>query len=170
MTAVLTIIGFSVHDTIVVFDRIRENLRHRERGESFEQLANRSIIQTLSRSINTSFTVVLTLLTLIVFGGPLLRHFYVALLAGIIIGTYSSIFNATPLVIVWEKLAAKGSQPTAGGSKRRRLSRSRWPVFPAATAPRLTDLLPKFTRGAGDSDAAKSARIKRKTTSKKRRF
>ena len=111
VTAVLTIIGFSVHDTIVVFDRIRENLRHRQRGESFEQLANRSILQTLSRSINTSFTVVLTLATLVAFGGPLLRHFYITLMIGIIIGTYSSIFNATPLVIVWDKIAERRRSP-----------------------------------------------------------
>lgn len=111
VTAVLTIIGFSVHDTIVVFDRIRENLKHRQRGESFEQLANRSILQTLSRSINTSFTVVLTLATLVIFGGPLLRHFYITLMIGIIIGTYSSIFNATPLVIVWDNLGNKGRTP-----------------------------------------------------------
>ncbi len=111
VTAVLTIIGFSVHDTIVVFDRIRENLRHRQRGESFEQLANRSILQVLSRSINTSFTVCLTLAMLIAFGGPLLRHFYITLLAGIIIGTYSSIFNATPLVIVWDSLGSRGKAP-----------------------------------------------------------
>ena len=75
VTAMLTIIGFSVHDTIVVFDRIRENLRHRLRGESFEQLCNRSILQTIARSINTSFTVVMTLAALTIFGGPLLRHF-----------------------------------------------------------------------------------------------
>jgi len=111
VTAVLTIIGFSVHDTIVVFDRIRENLRHRLRGESFEELANRSILQVLSRSINTSFTVVLTLATLVAFGGPLLRHFYITLLAGIIVGTYSSIFNATQLVIVWDNLSGRGKAP-----------------------------------------------------------
>ena len=111
VTAVLTIIGFSVHDTIVVFDRIRENLRHRQRGESFEQLANRSILQTLARSMNTGFTVVLTLAALIVFGGPLLRHFYVTLMVGIIVGTYSSIFNATPLVIVWDNLGSRGKAP-----------------------------------------------------------
>ena len=115
VTAVLTVIGFSVHDTIVVFDRIRENLRHRLRGESFEQLCNRSILQTFSRSINTSLTVVMTLACLIAFGGPLLRHFYVALLAGIIIGTYSSIFNATPLVVVWENLASKTSRAQEEG-------------------------------------------------------
>ena len=111
VTAILTVIGFSVHDTIVVFDRIRENLRHRLRGESFEQLANRSILQTFSRSINTTFTVILTLMALILLGGPMLRHFYVALIAGMIIGTYSSIFNATQLVIVWDNLAAKGKEP-----------------------------------------------------------
>jgi SecD/SecF fusion protein len=111
VTAVLTVIGFSVHDTIVVFDRIRENLKHRLRGESFEQLCNRSVLETLSRSVNTSLTVVLTLVSLIIFGGPLLRQFYVAMLAGIIIGTYSSIFCATPLLIIWEGLAAKSKQP-----------------------------------------------------------
>ena len=109
----MTVIGFSVHDTIVVFDRIRENLRHKLRGESFEQLCNRSILQTLSRSINTSFTVVMTLAALIILGGPLLRHFYVAMLVGIIIGTYSSIFNATQLVIVWDNIANKTIAPPA---------------------------------------------------------
>lgn len=111
VTAVLTVIGFSVHDTIVVYDRIRENLRHRLRGETFEQLCNRSILQTFSRSINTSLTVVLTLGALLMFGGPLMRHFYAALLAGILIGTYSSIFNATPLVVVWDKLASASKAP-----------------------------------------------------------
>ncbi len=112
VTAVLTVIGYSVHDSIVVFDRIRENLRHRQRGETYEQLANRSILQTWARSMNTSFTVVLVLGALLVLGGPLLTHFYVALLAGIMIGTYSSIFNATPLLVVWDKVAAKTRAPT----------------------------------------------------------
>jgi SecD/SecF fusion protein len=107
VTAVLTIIGFSTHDTIVVFDRIRENLRHRLKGEDYEALANRSILQTFSRSINTSMTVVLTILALLLFGGTLIQHFYVALLVGIISGTYSSIFNATPLLVVWEKIASR---------------------------------------------------------------
>lgn len=104
VTAVLTIIGFSVHDTIVVFDRIRENLRHRQRGESFSQLANRSVLETLTRSINTSITVMLTLVALIAFGGPLLRQFYVTLLMGMAIGVYSTIFNATPMVILWDTI------------------------------------------------------------------
>ena len=170
VTAVLTIIGFSVHDTIVVFDRIRENLRHRERGEGFEELANKSIIQTLSRSINTSFTVVLTLAMLIAFGGPLLRHFYVALLVGIIIGTYSSIFNATPLVIVWEKMTAKG-----GPEPRRRIEEKALVEKPMASIPgasraaKSESSAPGVSPDSGESDAEKSARIKRKTT-KKRRF
>ncbi len=108
VTAVLTIIGYSVHDTIVIYDRIRENLRHRQRGESFEQLANRSILETLSRSINASLTVVLPLITLIAFGGPLLRNFYITILVGTIVGTYSSIFIATALVIIWEQLGGSG--------------------------------------------------------------
>lgn len=164
VTAVLTIIGFSVHDTIVVFDRIRENLRHRQRGESFEQLANRSILQTLSRSINTSFTVVLTLATLVIFGGPLLRHFYITLMAGIIIGTYSSIFNATPLVIVWDQIGGKGRTP-----RRRVVEEKAFVVKPLvggveqATA---VDEVEPDSAGDKSADAAKTARPKRK----KKRF
>ena len=108
VTAVLTIIGYSVHDTIVIFDRIRENLRHRQRGESFEQLANRSILETLSRSINTTVTVMLVLATLIIFGGPLLRNFYITMMVGMVIGTYSSIFIAASLVIIWDNLGSRG--------------------------------------------------------------
>lgn len=149
VTAVLTIIGFSVHDTIVVFDRIRENLRHRLRGESFEELANRSILQVLSRSINTSFTVCLTLATLIAFGGPLLRHFYITLLAGIIIGTYSSIFNATPLVIVWDNLATG----TKSGSRRRPVEEKAFVDRPLVEKPMES----VSDRNGGDKEAASEA-------------
>lgn len=97
VTAILTVIGFSVHDTIVVFDRIRENLR-RERGD-FETIVNTSILETLARSINTSLTVLLTLLALFLFGGQSIRLFVLALLIGIASGTYSSIFNASPLLV-----------------------------------------------------------------------
>lgn len=103
VTAALTIIGFSVHDTIVVYDRIRENLHNRLRGETFEGVANRSITQTFDRSINTSFTVVLVLVSLAVFGGFSIKQFTVALLGGIIVGTYSSIFVASPLVVLLER-------------------------------------------------------------------
>lgn len=96
VTAVLTVIGFSVHDTIVVFDRIRENLI-RLPGAPFPAVVNESILQTLGRSLNTSLTVVLVLFTMLLFGGESIHWFIVALLIGIISGTYSSIFNAAPL-------------------------------------------------------------------------
>ena len=100
LTALLTVIGFSVHDTIVVFDRIRENML-RFRGEPFERVVNHSIIQTLDRSINTSLTVIFSLTALTLFGGATIKSFVVFLLIGIVSGTYSSIFNAAPLLVVW---------------------------------------------------------------------
>ena len=103
VTAVLTVVGFSVHDTIVVFDRIRENLRVSQRL-SFEQVVNLSIMQTAVRSIITSFTVVLVLAAILIAGGSTLKGFALALLIGIVSGTYSSIFNAAPLLVVWRRL------------------------------------------------------------------
>jgi preprotein translocase subunit SecF len=103
VTAVLTIIGFSVHDTIVVFDRIRENLRLNP-GEALNPVINFSIMQTLARSVITSLTVVLTLLALYLFGGYSMRNFALALLIGIVSGTYSSIFNASQIVSLWQEL------------------------------------------------------------------
>lgn len=100
VTAMLTIIGFSVHDTIVIFDRIRENLARRT-GDTFETVVNHSILQSFVRSINTSFTVVLTLLAVFLFTGQAIRFFVLAMLIGIISGTYSSIFNASQILVVW---------------------------------------------------------------------
>lgn len=105
VTAVLTVIGFSVHDTIVVFDRTRENLRSK-RG-SFDEIVNNSIIETLARSLNTSLTVLLTLLALFLFGGASIKNFVLALLLGIISGTYSSIFNASQLLVSWQHYKEK---------------------------------------------------------------
>ena len=101
LTALLTVIGFSVHDTIVVFDRIREN-RRLHRRLSYETLVNHSIVQTLDRSINTQLTVMLTLLALLLFGGATTHHFVTILLIGVFSGTYSSIFNAAQILVVWE--------------------------------------------------------------------
>jgi preprotein translocase subunit SecF len=101
LTALLTVIGFSVHDSIVVFDRIRENEK-RMRRKPFEEIVNSSIIQTFARSINTQLTVMLTLLSLVLFGGSTIRHFVLILLIGVFSGTYSSIFNASPILVVWE--------------------------------------------------------------------
>jgi preprotein translocase subunit SecF len=102
LTALLTVIGFSVHDSIVVFDRVRENSK-RYAGSPIEDVVNHSIIQTLDRSINTQLTVVFTLTALLLFGGITIRNFVLTLLIGIISGTYSSIFNASPLLVEWER-------------------------------------------------------------------
>jgi preprotein translocase subunit SecF len=101
LTALLTVIGFSVHDTIVVFDRIRENLLRR-RGMRYEWVVNHSIVQTLDRSINTQLTAFFTLLALALFGGTSILHFVLTLMIGILSGTYSSIFNAAQILVVWE--------------------------------------------------------------------
>jgi preprotein translocase subunit SecF len=106
ITALLTIIGFSVHDTIVVFDRIRENLG-RFKGKPFDWIANYSILETMRRSLATSATVAITLSALFVFGGASIKWFVLALLVGVISGTYSSIFNATPILVLWEGYLAK---------------------------------------------------------------
>ena len=100
LTAVLTVIGFSVHDSIVVFDRIRENSGIYRRVD-YEKVVNHSVVQTLDRSINTTLTVLFTLLALALFGGESTRHFVIVLLIGILSGTYSSIFNAAPILVVW---------------------------------------------------------------------
>ncbi|MBK8420171.1 protein translocase subunit SecF [Candidatus Villigracilis saccharophilus] len=101
LTALLTVIGFSVHDTIVVFDRVRENSLIYRRVE-YEKMVNHSIVQTLDRSITTQLTVMFTLFALVLFGGDSIRHFVIILLVGIFSGTYSSIFNAAPILVVWE--------------------------------------------------------------------
>jgi preprotein translocase subunit SecF len=107
ITALLTVIGFSVHDTIVVFDRIRENLA-RNPGEPFEQIVDYSLAQTVVRSLNTSLTVIFTLLALVLFGGGSTRMFVLALLIGVVSGTYSSIFNASQLLVAWENGEIQG--------------------------------------------------------------
>ncbi|MCC7197451.1 protein translocase subunit SecF [Candidatus Peregrinibacteria bacterium] len=103
ITALLTVLGFSVHDTIVVFDRIREKLKFQKKDEHFEDIANQAVNETLARSINTSFSVLLTLASLAVFGSESIRFFVISLIVGIICGTYSSVFVATPLLVDWQK-------------------------------------------------------------------
>lgn len=107
ITAILTVIGFSVHDTIVVFDRIRENLKFQGRDQSFEEVADISLNQTLTRSINTSVSTLITLAALYILGAPSIKVFIFALLFGITVGTYSSIFVATPLLVLWQKWGKK---------------------------------------------------------------
>jgi preprotein translocase subunit SecF len=103
VTAVLTVIGFSVHDTIVVFDRVRENLRYYSKKMTFGEIVNFSVNQTLARSINTSLTTLLTLLALYLFGGVTTKNFVLAMILGIAIGTYSSIFFCSVLVDIWNE-------------------------------------------------------------------
>ena len=131
ITAVLTVCGFSVHDTIVVFDRIRENSQRRT-SETFEQIVNASLVQTMARSLNTSLTVLFTLSALTLFGGTTIRTFTGALLIGIFSGTYSSIFNASMLLVIWEKgelgfnrLGGGNRERTPDGREVRELARSR---------------------------------------------
>lgn len=105
IAAVLTVLGYSVSDTIIVFDRIRENLPKSQ--ENFENTVNRSINSTITRSINTSFSAVLALLAVLFFGGDTIKDFALALIVGIFVGTYSSIFVASPVLVIWDKLVRK---------------------------------------------------------------
>ena len=125
VTALLTVIGFSVHDTIVVFDRIRENLARRA-APTFEGVVDYSLAQTIVRSLNTSMTVVFTLLALYLFGGESTKNFVLALLIGVVSGTYSSVFNASQLLVSWEngeiqrlfrRLTGKGAGPAMAPSR-----------------------------------------------------
>jgi preprotein translocase SecF subunit len=102
LTAVLTVVGFSVQDTIVVFDRIRENLP-KYRNESYEVIVNRSLLETIHRSLATQINAVFVMFAIMLFGGPTIRQFVAILLIGLTSGTYSSIFNAVPLLVSWEK-------------------------------------------------------------------
>jgi preprotein translocase subunit SecF len=104
VAAILTIIGYSINDTIVIFDRIRENLRMRKKGESLEDLVNRSLWQTLARSINTVLTVMFVLLAMYILGGSTIKTFVLAMLIGVASGAYSSIFNASPLWVDFKLL------------------------------------------------------------------
>jgi preprotein translocase SecF subunit len=102
LTALLTVIGFSVQDTIVVFDRIRENIPKR-RGEEYETIVNRSLLETLHRSLATQLNAIFVLIAILLFGGATIKQFVAVLLVGLLSGTYSSIFTAVPLLVAWQK-------------------------------------------------------------------
>ena len=110
VTALLVVLGFSVHDTIVVFDRVRENLRHAGGKKPFAEVVGESISQTFTRSINTSLTTLLALIVLYFVGGQSTQHFALALIVGIAAGTYSSIFIGSPLLVTLERWQAKKAQ------------------------------------------------------------
>lgn len=107
ITALLTIMGFSVHDTIVVFDRIRENLKLQDRSSTFGNTANAALNQTMARSINTSLSTLITLVALLLFASESIYWFVFALVFGILIGTYSSVFIASPLLVAWQNRVTK---------------------------------------------------------------
>jgi preprotein translocase subunit SecF len=109
VAALLTLVGYSMNDTIVIFDRIRENL-HLNRREPLAEVINKSVNQTLSRTIMTSGLTFLTVLALYLFGGPVLHGFSFALVVGIIIGTYSSVFVASPIVLFWHNFTDRGKK------------------------------------------------------------
>jgi len=102
LTAILTVLGFSVQDTIVVFDRIRENIP-KHRGEPFETIVNRSILETIHRSLATQLNAIFVMIAILLFGGATIKHFIATMLVGMLSGTYSSIFTAVPLLVVWER-------------------------------------------------------------------
>ncbi|MBQ7257391.1 MAG: protein translocase subunit SecD [Abditibacteriota bacterium] len=182
ITAVLTIIGFSVHDTIVCFDRIRENLKNKFKQESFAELANRSINQTFTRSINTTVTTLFTILALLVYGymkGSSLNHFYVAMLAGMIIGTYSSLFIATQVLVDWVALQANrkakksGSGPTNEGKVLVVKTRSELEKEESIAARAQNQAQAQPQAPAPTSEAVsleKSSKPKKKSSGRKRRF
>jgi SecD/SecF fusion protein len=178
VTAMLTVIGFSVHDTIIIFDRVRENLHHRPRGEAFAETVDRSIEQTFARSINTSGTVVLTLVCLLILGGPVIKLFVAALLIGIVSGTYSSIFNASPLLVLWKQLTGERAPAPAAaiGGAARPAPRKAEPVsqpkpLPSAPAAPVAQTAPvvRTDRSDGSDEAGAVDRIKPKKRKQRRR-
>ena len=106
LTAVLTVAGFSLQDTIVVFDRIRENIKKRPR-EKFDTVVTRSILETIHRSLATQLNAMFVMVAILLFGGPSIKHFIAVLFVGLFSGTYSSLFNAVPLLVAWEERAAR---------------------------------------------------------------
>ncbi|MBM3494730.1 MAG: protein translocase subunit SecD, partial [Armatimonadetes bacterium] len=181
VTALLTVIGFSTHDTIVIFDRIRENLRHRARGETFAEVTDRSIEQTFARSINTSISTMLPLIALLIWGGPTVRVFVSALLLGVISGTYSSIFNASPLLVLWRRLAerqtaaagapAGRAAPVVPAKTGRSIPPSPQPSTPSEVTPRTRPVTTPRSDAAGEAEDAASlgGAASDKTRSKRRK-
>jgi preprotein translocase subunit SecF len=148
VAAALTVVGFSVHDTIIIFDRIRENLRLRK-GRAFAETANISLLETMPRSINTVLTVELVLIALYLFGGASLRDFTFAMVIGITVGAYSSIFNAAQLLVVMKnreerRIAARraAGRPVREMAERLGAARRPRPIAPRPLAQRVAQPAP----------------------------
>lgn len=165
ITALLTLIGFSIHDTIVVYDRVRENLRQRARGETFATVVNRSLNQTLARSVNTSLTLVFVLVALVIWGAVTqdLRFFYVTMLIGVGAGTYSSIFIASQIMISWQDAREKLHQRQVEAMKATAI-----PTKPVASPPATpTENAPA---AAGGNAATRKKRPTPHSGKRKRRY
>ena len=108
VAALLTIVGYSLNDTIIVFDRIRENLRKSRKDSALIMVINHSINETLSRTVLTSGTTLVVVLSLFFLGGPVISDFALAMIIGILVGTYSSIYVASPILLIWPPQGAKG--------------------------------------------------------------
>jgi protein-export membrane protein SecD/preprotein translocase SecF subunit len=181
LTALLTIIGFSVHDTIVIFDRIRENLRLKKKGEPFDDMVDRSITQSFARSINTSLTVVIVLAALLFIGSamPDLRHFHAVMLVGVISGTYSSLYNASPILVLIERFAHRMGGKTLEAAVKERDKRAAAPapkVQPAVAGSDSTEAAPEEPAAEPTPDGkrrpktGKPKRARPKSKKPKRRF
>lgn len=166
ITAMLTVIGFSVHDTIIIFDRVRENLRKPHSGETFEHLCDHSVTQSVARSINTSMSAVIPLTVLILFGTPTpeLKFMCLSMLLGISIGAYSSIFNATPILYLWNKAVMKSKGESAGlMAEAARESKLRAQMAAAAAAG-ATGMAPAASTAGTAPSAAGYGQVKRKSS------
>ena len=155
VAAILTVVGYSVHDTIIIFDRIRENLKLRK-GHTFAETTNISLLETMARSVNTVLTVELTLLALFLFGGPTLRDFSLALIIGVTTGAYSSIFNASQILVVFKNREAHARAASHAGPRPARLAQPE-PAAVGADSGRVAAAQPsapgpaarKVAKGAG---------------------
>lgn len=178
VAAILTVVGYSINDTVVIFDRIRENLRHRRR-DRFEEIVNDSLWQTMARSINTGLTVLIAITILFLFGGESIRSFSLALLIGIVSGAYSSIFNASPILVVWKKLDEKKKLAAAAVPVSRRAATTPPPARPlesplpqSSTSPANDDPEPVASVVYGETPEAAERRrsAARKRGGNRRRF
>jgi preprotein translocase subunit SecF len=181
VAALLTVVGYSVHDTIVIYDRIRENVKLRK-GRDFPETVNISLLETMARSVNTILTVLLTVAALFFLGGQTIRDFSLALLIGVTTGGYSSIFNASQLVVVWKqwgKKPAPRAEPLAARPEPVRQSASRpaqpQPQRPAVAAQQTGSSQLQAAEGeaavaAEPGSAAAQAKRKLKAKKRKRRF
>ena len=155
IAALLTVVGYSINDSVVIFDRIRENLRKR-RAEDFNHVVNDSLLETMSRSINTGLTVIIMLLVMYFFGGESIHNFILAMLIGICTGLYSSIFNASMVLVAWHNWEAKklGTlRPAYAGSTAARANRT---APPKVVAPKTSG---NVTRALPDTDAVSESSV-----------